>query len=207
MGHHTYKDRCGGLYDPDLVQDVEDLVQSVKDDIVMQELGSMDIVRDVQHGGSVPRIGLQQLRKASEDVNMKDVDTESEVESERDNLVRAQHEAEDTRDRESKAATTIQLHQSAKDRLHASEETKSGTERSRRPRAIRWVECDSKEAPIEQAEQFGPFPDSAAIEKATVNRDSMLGGHAVIKSQPKMRPLAEKTQWIPEDDIMVDFED
>ena len=204
MEQHTYRNRCGGIHDPDLVQDVDDLVQSVKDDIVMQKLGSMEIVRDVHQGGSVPRVGLQQLRKALEDVDMKDVDTESEVDSERDNLARAQHEAEGKRNKESETATMTPPHQS---HLRASGETKSGSQRSRRLRAITREEYDTKQGPVEQAEQLRLLPDSAAMEETTFNRDSIQGGHSVIQSQPKIRPLAQKIQWIAEDSIMEDFED
>ena len=207
MGHHTYGSQCGGFYDPDLVQDVEDFVQSVKDDMVMQELGSMDIVRDVHHAGSVQRVGLQRQRTTSEDVSMEDVDAESEAESERNNLVGAQHEGEDTRDRGAKTAAMTQPQQFAKNGPHPSEEPKSGSQRNLRPRVIRLIEYDSKEHPVEQVEQFRPFPDSAAMEETIVNRNPPLGGHGVIQSQPRIRPLAQKTQWIPGDDIMDDSED
>ena len=207
MGHHTYKNRCGEPYDPDLVQDVEDLVQSVKDDMVMQELESMEIIRDVQDGRLVPRIGLQRQRNTSEDVTMEDVDAESEVGSNRGNLVGAQHEAEDTRDGEPGTTIMTQPQQFVRDRPHPSEETRSGSKRSRGPRASTWVECDSKENPVEQAKQLRPLSNNVAMEETPIKRDPMLGGHDVLKFQPKTRPFAQKMQWIPEDDIMEDCED
>ena len=207
MGHHTYKDRCGGPYDPDLVQDVEDLVQSVKDDIVMQELGSMEIVRDGLQCGSVPRVGLQQLRKALEDVDMKDVDIESEVESEGVNLVGAQQEGEDTRYRESKTAAMTQPHQPAKNQPHPSEEKESGTKRSRRPRPITLEEFVSKEGTIEQSWRSQLFPDRMIIGEKTVIRHAASRGHGLKQPEPNARPFAHKRQWIPEDDIMEDCED
>ncbi|KAG7007299.1 hypothetical protein G7Y79_00010g028000 [Physcia stellaris] len=207
MGHHTYKDRCGGPYDPDLVQDVEDLVQSVKDDMVMQELGSMDIVRDVQQGGSVRRIGLQRQRTTSEDVNMEDMDAESEVESEHDNLVRAQHEIGDTRGGEPETATKTQPQQQAKDRLHASQETMAKTEQHERPRVARRAEREAKDAAVEQSQPLQLFPDRMIMVEKAVTHHAASGGHGVIRTQPKTQPFAQKTQWISEDDIMEDFDD
>ena len=182
MEQSTWDSERGRPYHPDLVQDVEELVQSVKDEIAMKELGSMYIVSDVQESRLVPRIGLQQLRIASEDVDMKDADTESEIESERDNLVRAHREAEHTRDAESKPAIIIQPQQPTKDTPRATDEVKANTTRNGRPRTTRRAEFEAEESAVEE---FQPFQGRMNMGEEAVTRHAVSGGHGMIQPPPK----------------------
>lgn len=64
MEHDTHENGCGKVHDCHLVQDVEDLIQGVKDEIAMEELNCTDRVINVQDDGLEPRIGLQRFRIA-----------------------------------------------------------------------------------------------------------------------------------------------
>lgn len=109
---------------------------------------------------------------------MRDVNTESEVESEGDGLVRAQHEAEDTTSVESATATMIQSHQPALDPFHTSEEAKAKIEQNRRPRAIKRAELGAKEAAVERAQQLQLISDTVILRHKAVVRDAVSGSPA-----------------------------
>lgn len=202
MEHCTHGNGRGRGYDWNLAQDVEDLVQSIKDEIATDELVRMGTVSDVQGGESVPRTGLQRFRIASEDVEMKDVDAESGVWSEGDDLVRAQHEVEDTRVVESDSAATIQPQQAAKDPPHTSWEATAKSKRNRRRGVIERAELGAKEAAVERAQQLQLISDTVILGHNAVARDAVSGSLGVIQSKPQIPPAAHKPQLIQEDEVM-----